>query len=75
MTSGFGSRLDGATMGKSRAVVEIGPLRCSGFLLWPAWLALHTTLLIGFLNRISVLVSWLYAYVSACRGSRLITRS
>ena len=63
-----------ATVGKSRAVVEIGPFRFGGFLAWMAWLALHITVLIGFRNRISVLVSWIYGYVFFRRGSRLITR-
>jgi NADH dehydrogenase len=64
-----------ATVGKSRAVVEIGPFRFGGLLAWLAWLVLHITVLIGFRNRISVLVSWIYAYVFFRRGSRLITRS
>jgi len=68
----FGSM---ATVGKSRAVVEIGPFRFGGILAWFAWLALHITVLIGFRNRISVLVSWIYGYVFFRRGSRLITRS
>ena len=42
---------------------------------WLAWLALHITVLIGFRNRISVFVSWIYGYVFFRRGSRLITRS
>ena len=67
----FGSM---ATVGKSRAVVEIGPFRFGGFLAWLAWLALHITVLIGFRNRISVFVSWIYGYVFFRRGSRLITR-
>ena len=64
-----------ATVGKSRAVAEIGPFRFAGLLAWLAWLALHITVLIGFKNRISVLLSWIYAYVFFGRGSRLITRS
>ncbi len=68
----FGSM---ATVGKSRAVVEIGPFRFGGLLAWFAWLALHITVLIGFRNRISVFVSWIYGYVFFRRGSRLITRS
>jgi NADH dehydrogenase len=63
-----------ATVGKSRAVAEVGPFHISGLLAWLAWLALHITVLIGFRNRISVLVSWIYAYVFFRRGSRLITR-
>jgi NADH dehydrogenase len=61
-----------ATVGKSRAVVEIGRLHFGGLLAWMAWLALHVTTLIGFRNRISVMLSWIYAYVFYRRGSRLI---
>ncbi|MEP7242243.1 MAG: NAD(P)/FAD-dependent oxidoreductase [Gammaproteobacteria bacterium] len=64
-----------ATVGKSRAVVEIGPFRFGGLLAWLAWLLLHITTLIGFRNRVSVFVSWIYGYVFMRRGSRLITRS
>src|SRR5262249_1823832 len=64
-----------ATVGKSRAVVEIGPFKFGGLLAWFAWFALHITTLIGFRNRISVFVSWVYGYVFFRRGSRLITRS
>ena len=63
-----------ATIGKSRAVVEIGPLRFGGLLAWLAWMFLHVSVLIGFRNRISVLTSWIYGYVFSRRGSRLITR-
>ena len=62
-----------ATVGKSRAVVEIGRLRFGGVLAWFAWLGLHVTVLIGFRNRISVMLSWIYSYVFFRRGSRLIT--
>jgi NADH dehydrogenase len=62
-----------ATVGKSRAVVELGRLRFGGLIAWFAWLALHITVLIGFRNRIAVLLSWIYNYVFFRRGSRLIT--
>jgi NADH dehydrogenase len=64
-----------ATIGKSRAVVEIGRLRFSGFLAWLAWMFLHVSVLIGFRNRLVVMLSWIYGYVFSRRGSRLITRS
>ena len=64
-----------ATVGKSRAVVELGWLRFGGLLAWLAWMALHVTVLIGFRNRLAVLASWIYSYVFFRRGSRLITRS
>jgi NADH dehydrogenase len=62
-----------ATIGKSRAVVEIGRLRFGGLIAWIAWGALHITVLIGFRNRLAVLSSWIYSYVFFRRGSRLIT--
>ena len=64
-----------ATIGKSRAVVEIGPLRFGGLLAWLAWMFLHVSVLIGFRNRVAVMTSWIYGYVFSRRGSRLITRS
>jgi NADH:ubiquinone reductase (H+-translocating) len=63
-----------ATVGKSRAVVEIGGLRFGGLAAWFAWMALHLVVLIGFRNRLAVLLSWIYSYVFFRRGSRLITR-
>jgi NADH dehydrogenase len=62
-----------ATVGKSRAVVELGALRFGGLLAWLAWMGLHVTVLIGFRNRLAVLSSWIYSYVFFRRGSRLIT--
>jgi len=62
-----------ATVGKTRAVVEIGRLHFGGFLAWLAWMALHITVLIGFRNRVAVLLSWIYSYLFFRRGSRLIT--
>jgi NADH dehydrogenase len=55
-------------------VVEIGRAHFGGFLAWVAWMALHITVLIGFRNRLAVLLSWIYSYVFFRRGSRLITR-
>ncbi len=63
-----------ATVGRSRAVVEIGGLRFGGLMAWLAWLALHVTTLIGFRNRAAVFASWIYSYVFFRRGSRLIVR-
>ena len=62
-----------ATVGKSRAVVELGRLHFGGLAAWLAWMALHVTILIGFRNRLAVLSSWIYSYVFFRRGSRLIT--
>lgn len=62
-----------ATIGRSRAVAEIGRLRLSGFLAWLAWLSVHIFYLIDFRNRMVVLLDWAWAYFAYRRGSRLIT--
>jgi NADH dehydrogenase len=62
-----------ATVGKSRAVVEIGRMRFGGLLAWLAWMVLHITVLIGFRNRLGVIGEWVYNYVFFRRGSQLIT--
>ena len=62
-----------ATIGRSRAVAEIGRLRLSGFVAWAAWLLVHIVLLIDFRNRLLVLIDWTFAYFVYRRGSRLIT--
>jgi len=62
-----------ATIGRSRAVAVVGKLHLTGFVAWLAWLALHIFYLIGFRNRLVVLVDWAWAYIGYRRGSRLIT--
>jgi len=62
-----------ATIGRSRAVAVVGKLELTGFIAWLAWLALHIFYLIGFRNRLVVLVDWAWAYIGYRRGSRLIT--
>ena len=61
-----------ATIGRSRAIAWVGPLKLSGFFAWLAWLIVHLLLLIGFRNKIVVLVQWFYSYVSFRRGARII---
>ncbi len=63
---------DLATIGRSRAVAVIGRVRLSGFPAWVIWLAVHIVYLIGFENRLLVLVRWAFAYVTRSRGARLI---
>jgi NADH:quinone reductase (non-electrogenic) len=62
-----------ATIGRSRAVAEIGRVHLTGFIAWLAWLALHIFYLIGFRNRLVVMLDWAWAYFAYRRGSRLIT--
>ncbi len=62
-----------ATIGRSAAVAEIGKMRLSGFLAWLAWGSVHLLFLIGFRNRFSVLMQWLYSYFTFKSGARIIT--
>jgi NADH dehydrogenase len=62
-----------ATVGRSKAVADIGRLRLSGWIAWLTWLMIHIAYLIGFRNRILVLFEWAWAFVSYQRGARLIT--
>jgi NADH:ubiquinone reductase (H+-translocating) len=62
-----------ATIGRGRAVADFGWLRLSGRLAWLLWGLVHIAFLIGFRNRLVVLLDWLWAYVTFRRGARLIT--
>ncbi len=64
-----------ATIGRSRAVADIKGLRLSGFPAWAMWLAVHIAYLIGFENRVLVLIRWAFAYVTRGRSARLIDAS
>jgi NADH dehydrogenase len=63
-----------ATIGKSAAVASIRGASFSGFVAWILWLGLHLFYLIGFRNRLLVLLNWSYYYFSYERQVRLITR-
>jgi NADH dehydrogenase len=62
-----------ATIGRSKAVAEIKGLRLSGFVAWATWLLVHLFYLIGFQNRLLVLVRWTFSFLTHGRGARLIT--
>lgn len=62
-----------STIGRGAAIAEIGPLRLAGFLAWLAWLFVHLFFLIGFRNRIAVMLEWAWAYLTWQTGARLIT--
>ncbi|HZQ36141.1 MAG TPA: NAD(P)/FAD-dependent oxidoreductase [Dehalococcoidia bacterium] len=61
-----------ATIGRNAAVAQIGPLPFTGFIAWLMWLGLHIVTLIGFRNRMLVLVNWSWNYLTYDRGVRLI---
>ena len=61
-----------ATIGRMAAVVDLGKLRFSGLLAWWFWLTAHVFFLIGFRNRVVVLLNWWWAYWSYQRAARII---
>jgi NADH dehydrogenase len=62
-----------ATIGRAAAVADFGKLHLGGFIAWFSWLAVHIFFLIGFRNRLLVMLQWAWAYVTYERGARLIT--
>jgi len=63
-----------ATIGKNHAIAVIGKLKISGYVAWVAWLFVHVFYLVGFKNRIEVMLLWVWSYAFSKRGSRLITK-
>ncbi len=61
-----------ATVGRSFAVVDIGPLHFTGFFAWLTWIFVHIFYLIGFRNRLLVLIQYAWAYVTFQPGARII---
>jgi NADH dehydrogenase len=62
-----------ATIGRAAAIAQFGKIHISGFLAWLSWLFVHIFFLIGFRNRMIVLIQWAWSYFTYERGARLIT--
>jgi NADH:ubiquinone reductase (H+-translocating) len=62
-----------ATIGRSRAIAVVKRLHLSGLTAWLAWLVVHIWYLIGFKNRLVVLINWAWSYMTYRKGARLIT--
>ncbi|HEY7358313.1 MAG TPA: NAD(P)/FAD-dependent oxidoreductase [Ktedonobacterales bacterium] len=62
-----------ATVGRSYAITDLGFIQLAGFLAWVTWLVVHIFYLIGFRNRLLVMIQWAWAYLTYQRGARLIT--
>jgi NADH:quinone reductase (non-electrogenic) len=62
-----------ATMGKASAVADFGRLRLRGFAAWMVWVLVHIWYLIGFRNRLQVLINWVWLYATFSSGARIIT--
>ncbi|MDE3069733.1 MAG: NAD(P)/FAD-dependent oxidoreductase [Acidobacteriota bacterium] len=64
-----------ATIGRARAVADIHGIRLSGLPAWITWLLVHVFYLIGFENRLTVLLRWSHSFFTRGRGTRLITEA
>ena len=62
-----------ATIGRARAVADLHVVRLSGFPAWITWLVVHLFYLVGFQNRLLVLISWAFSFVTRGRGARIIS--
>jgi NADH dehydrogenase len=62
-----------AVIGRGHAVADLGRLHFGGLIAWLAWIFVHIFFLIGFRNRLLVLIQWAYSYFTYRRGARLIT--
>jgi NADH dehydrogenase len=62
-----------ATIGRAAAIAQFGKIHISGFVAWLSWLFVHIFFLIGFRNRLIVLIQWAWSYFTYERGARLIT--
>ena len=62
-----------ATIGRAAAVADIKGIRVTGFVAWATWLTVHLWYLIGFQNRLLVLIRWSVSFATHGRGARLIT--
>ena len=62
-----------ATIGRSAAIAQVAGLHFSGFIAWMLWLFVHLIFLVGFRNKVAVLLQWFYSYVRYKRGARIIT--
>ncbi|MEO5971294.1 MAG: NAD(P)/FAD-dependent oxidoreductase [Bdellovibrionia bacterium] len=62
-----------ATIGKNKAIAQIGRIELTGRPAWLAWLFVHVFFLIGVKNKISVIILWAWSYLFSKRGARLIT--
>ncbi|MFN2222913.1 MAG: NAD(P)/FAD-dependent oxidoreductase, partial [Candidatus Promineifilaceae bacterium] len=62
-----------AVIGRNAAVADLGFARFSGFLAWLIWVFIHIGYLIGYDNKLMVLVQWAWNYFTRKRGARLIT--
>jgi NADH dehydrogenase len=63
-----------ATVGRNKAVVDIGKMHFGGAIAWFLWMFVHLWFLVGFRNRVVTFFNWTYSYINYDRAARLIIR-
>lgn len=63
-----------ATIGRNKAVADIGKIHVTGFFAWAIWLTVHIMFLMGFRNKLIVFINWMYSYFTYDRGARILLR-
>ncbi|MCI4666983.1 MAG: NAD(P)/FAD-dependent oxidoreductase [Bacteroidia bacterium] len=63
-----------ATIGRNKAVLDLGKLHLRGIVAWLGWMFVHIFYLIGFRNKVVVFVNWVWSYFTYDKGTRLIIR-
>ena len=64
-----------ATIGRNKAIADLGKLKFQGFFAWLIWMFVHLISLMGGRNRIIVFINWVASYITYNGGSRLIIRN
>jgi NADH dehydrogenase len=64
-----------ATIGRSRALVDLGFMRLQGFIAWLTWLFVHIYFITGFNNRLQIFIKWVISYITNKKGARIILRN
>lgn len=63
-----------ATIGRNKAVADIGKIHVTGFFAWVIWLTIHLMFLMGFRNKLIVFINWMYSYFTYDRGARILLK-
>ena len=63
-----------ATIGRNKAVADIGKMHLHGFFAWIIWMVVHLMFLMGFRNKLIVFINWVYSYLTYDRGTRIILK-
>ncbi|TAN11467.1 MAG: NAD(P)/FAD-dependent oxidoreductase [Chitinophagaceae bacterium] len=63
-----------ATIGRNKAVADIGKLHVTGFFAWVIWMTVHLMFLMGFRNKVIVFINWVYSYFTYERGTRILLK-